>query len=153
MNQIGFCIDYLKKNINLKKAIIYNCAIGDLEQKKKLFCPTNSGNSSFINKTSISRNPDGTKINGEFPKSTKTEIVNVKTLDSFRIKEIDFIKIDVQGFEPEVLRGGEKTFKNNNCVVCIEDSRHYNSQAINLLMSWGYKIVDKVVKEIILINN
>ena len=33
----SFCIDYLKKNINLKKAIIYNCAIGDLKQTKKLF--------------------------------------------------------------------------------------------------------------------
>ena len=149
----SFCIDYLKKNINLNKAIIYNCVIGDLKQTKKLFCPINSGNSSFINKTKIGYNPDGTKINGEFPKDTKTEIVKVKTLDSFGIKKIDFIKIDVQGFEPEVLRGGERTFKSNNCVVCIEDSQSYNSQVINLLMLWGYKIVDKVVKEIILTNN
>ena len=50
------------------------------------------------------------KIIGNFPTNTETQTVEVKTLDSFDLKNVNFIKIDVQGYEFEVLEGGEKLF-------------------------------------------
>lgn len=45
----------------------------------------------------------------------KTELIEVITLDDFvdseKISQIDFIKIDTEGFEMEVLEGGEKTIR------------------------------------------
>ena len=46
-----------------------------------------------------------------------------KTLDSFNLKDIDFIKIDVDGFEYRVLRGAVETIRNNNSVINIELKR------------------------------
>jgi FkbM family methyltransferase len=34
-----------------------------------------------------------------------------RTLDSFGIKDVYFAKIDVEGHEPEVLRGGNDTLR------------------------------------------
>ena len=45
--------------------------------------------------------------------------VNVKTLDSFQLKP-DFIKIDVEGWEYQVLLGGEETIKNARPILLIE---------------------------------
>ena len=46
--------------------------------------------------------------------------VQCRTLDSFNLNNIDFIKIDVDGFEVEVLEGAVETIKRNNAVVVIE---------------------------------
>ena len=46
--------------------------------------------------------------------------VMCKTLDSFNLKDIDFIKIDVDGFEYKVLRGAVKTIRNCSPVINIE---------------------------------
>ena len=73
-------------------------------------------------------------------------------MDSFDLKNINFIKIDVQGYEFEVLEGGKKTFLNNTCVVCIEIERSGYSRINNILYSWGYTMVDKILKETIFVN-
>ena len=46
--------------------------------------------------------------------------VTCKTLDSFNLKDIDFIKIDVDGFEFKVLCGAIETIKNCSPVINIE---------------------------------
>ena len=46
-----------------------------------------------------------------------------KTLDSFNLKDIDFIKIDVDGYEYKVLRGAIKTLRDNNPIINIELKR------------------------------
>jgi len=44
----------------------------------------------------------------------------VITLDSLKLDNVDFIKIDVEGKEPEVLRGAEDTIKRNRPVILLE---------------------------------
>lgn len=44
----------------------------------------------------------------------QTVPVQMKTLDSFNLTNIGFIKIDVEGFEKEVLEGAVRTLENNN---------------------------------------
>lgn len=46
----------------------------------------------------------------------------MRTLDSFRLENIGLIKIDVEGFEKEVLLGGLETLVNNNFPDIIFES-------------------------------
>jgi FkbM family methyltransferase len=45
------------------------------------------------------------------------------TLDSYDFKDIDFIKIDVDGFEDKVIEGAMKTIESNKPVINIEMKR------------------------------
>lgn len=64
------------------------------------------------------RSPDGggngVKVLNENDNNLKKIKVKVKTLDSFNLTNIGFIKIDVEGFEKEVIEGGLETLKNSN---------------------------------------
>tara|TARA_R100000027_G_scaffold62960_1_gene55342 strand:+ start:2523 stop:3122 length:600 start_codon:yes stop_codon:yes gene_type:complete len=46
--------------------------------------------------------------------------VQCRTLDSFGLTNVDFVKIDVDGFEVPVLQGARQTLENNSPVVNIE---------------------------------
>lgn len=101
----------LKKNIGDKSNLI-NKGIGEQEGELQLFFDVN-------NKTSVqaSSNPEILKeIAGTLElESVKIEVI---TLDNF-VKEdrIDLLKIDVEGFELEVLKGAEKLIKDNKIKI------------------------------------
>ena len=73
--------------------------------------------------------------------------VEVKRLDDFNFNHLDFLKIDVEGFELDVLRGGEKTIRHFK-PVCIVEQKPGNAErfgygqteAVSLLKSWGAKL-------------
>ncbi len=74
--------------------------------------------------------------------------VDLITIDAFMIREklpkIDLIKIDVEGFDTEVIKGGLKTFQEFKPDIFIEIYKGINSnpdplETINLLLNIGYK--------------
>lgn len=69
----------------------------------------NSGMSTLINTESL-----------KWKKEKKTEIVQTTTLDSFDLPKIDFIKMDVEGWEENVLEGAEKTILTHRPTIYIE---------------------------------
>jgi|TARA_B100001996_G_scaffold378658_1_gene363166 FkbM family methyltransferase len=74
--------------------------------------------------------------------------IECKTLDSFNLRSIDFIKIDVDGFEAHVLAGALETLKNNEAVLNIEMERLKRSKVCikvrKMLRSVGYNWVNRV---------
>lgn len=53
-------------------------------------------------------------------KSENFEIVDVMPMDRYGLKNVSIIKIDVQGFEINVLRGAKKTIEENRPIIFIE---------------------------------
>lgn len=73
----------------------------------------------------------------------------VYALDNFPLDhKIDFMKIDVEGWELNVLKGAEKTIRRDKPVIVIEQ-KPGNAEvygiarfaALELLNSWGFKVV------------
>ena len=68
------------------------------------------------------------------------------TIDSLGIDDIDLIKIDVEGFEMEVLKGAEKTLGNVQYIMIELNNatKKYGSSNIeieNYIGSLGYKVL------------
>ena len=67
--------------------------------------------------------------------------VPVRTLDSFGLDDVGFMKIDVEGFELEVLRGGRETINRCKPIMYIEDDRIDKRKALRAaIVELGYTI-------------
>ncbi len=85
------------------------------------------------------------------PMKTKHGMRRVRTftLDGFPLeRKIDFMKIDVEGWEKNVLLGGEGTIRRDKPVIVVEqkpnNAERYRGDrfdALNLLKDWGYNVV------------
>lgn len=147
------CIDCLKKNITNSKAEIYSLALGSKDTTGYLYCPESTGGSSLINKTKfLGYNNSGKELWDKFETNVSKQKVEIKTLDSFRLKNISFIKIDVQHYEYEVLKGAIETLKNNDPVICIEEYKDNleDSDEIKFLKLLKFNLIDRIGKEVIL---
>jgi FkbM family methyltransferase len=68
--------------------------------------------------------------------------VEVNTLDSYGLfSDVDFIKMDVEGYEPNIIRGAIKTIESNWPVILCEINRG-DFTAKELLESMGYELTD-----------
>lgn len=74
--------------------------------------------------------------------------VESRTLDSFALTDIDFLKIDVEGYELPILQGGEETIRREKPVMVIEQkpgdhTTRYGRgthDALDLLKQWGGQV-------------
>lgn len=99
----------------------------------------------------------GEKSSGDAHVNTFKSDIPLRTLDSFELPGVDFLKIDVEGFELFVIRGGERTIKSCKPVIIIEQKkdcaeRYGQSRfaATELLESWGAKKVYSMAGDICL---
>ena len=97
---------YDTKNINL-----YKYACGEETGELTMHISSNEGASSSIlePKLHLEIHPD-VEFNNK-------EVVQVEQLDKFKIHNSDFLNVDVQGYELNVLKGGEETLSRINFIV------------------------------------
>ncbi|AXQ68647.1 methyltransferase [Caulobacter phage CcrPW] len=90
--------EYLPFNVDLKRMTHFLCALGD--------------------------EPGTIKMSGGTHKQfgPKQHVAPCFTLDSFGLQDIDYIKIDVEGFEKKVLIGGWATIDRCRPVIVIEQN-------------------------------
>lgn len=80
------------------------------------------------------------------------------TLDSFNFFNVDFIKIDVEGSELNVLRGGEHTIRKWKPVIIVEQKPGHaqrfgfgEKDAVPYLESLGYKMIKEMSGDFIMV--
>jgi FkbM family methyltransferase len=67
------------------------------------------------------------------------EAVDIRSLDSLNIPQANFMKIDVEGFEVEVLKGAGETIKRCKPVVMVEVFETNRPEVEVLMQGYGYK--------------
>lgn len=84
-------------------------------------------------------------------------IADMRTLDSFELDEVDFIKIDVEGWEHFVIRGGAETIQRCKPALIVEqkpdNAEHHGLTqfgAVRLLEKWGARRVWELSGDIVM---
>lgn len=127
-------IKQLRRNINLNKLnniVVEPVALSNHVGELNLYVPSleyTEGSSSAAQVW----NPGNWKNIGTVP---------VNTLDSlFQGKQLDFIKIDIQGSELEALEGASKIIGSFQPIILCEIDKRHITDVLELVKSWNYKI-------------
>lgn len=109
-------------------AFLYPCALGAASGKVALEVPPGSSG--------------GTHVSGAGE-------ITMRTLDSFNLRDVDFLKIDVEGLELQVLQGAIDTLKRCRPTVIVEQKAHTpggqkhlaggGTPAVDFLLAMGAK--------------
>jgi FkbM family methyltransferase len=116
--------------------------------------PVALGNeNSFVSMNVELENTGATHVSNKTDDSNKVEL---KKLDEYEFNDIDFIKIDVEGYENQVVLVAKETLLRNKPIIIVEQkgfSDRFNEtqfEAIDTLKSYGAKVIDQIVKDYIL---
>jgi FkbM family methyltransferase len=121
---------------------VHHCALGAQEGMATLHQISEDGGGSTLDPNIAARhitNSTGTLVG--------TENVQMRTLDSFKLTNIDFLKIDVEGYELEVIQGAIHTLSNNYFPPFIFEAwteewfRPKREQLFNYLTTLGYVVI------------
>jgi FkbM family methyltransferase len=127
-------IDCFRRNLagvtdrQTKRVYLYDYALGYVEGKLHIgTTPDNSGNAHILT------HGHGIEI-------------KVKRLDDHVFQDVDFIKIDVEGFELDVIKGGKTTILAHKPVMVVEQKPGHGQRygvsdraAVDQLLAWGYR--------------
>jgi FkbM family methyltransferase len=131
--------EFFKKNIPHENVELLPVALGN--------------ENSFVSMNVELENTGATHVSNKTDGLNKVEL---KKLDDYEFTDIDFIKIDVEGYENQVVLGAKETLLRNKPIIIVEQkgfSDRLNEtqfEAIDTLKSYGAKVIDQVVKDYIL---
>ncbi len=108
-------------NVDLSRVTHFNCALGDIQSKIKMYGGMHT-----------------------LRPEIEAKMHRCFTLDQFNLQDIDYLKIDVEGFEKKVLLGARDTIEKYNPVIVIEQNhviieggRQFD--ALEYIQSIGYE--------------
>jgi FkbM family methyltransferase len=136
--------EILKNNVSELNANItgYCVALGNKNQNVNMFLSSNNLESSSVLKPKVhlDLHPE-VVFSGE-------EAVEMKRLDDFLFNNYNFINLDVQGYEMEVLKGAEKTLEYVDYLYCevnrneVYEGNAYIEEIDNYLSNYNMRRVE-----------
>jgi len=124
------------------RAIVHGVALSNVQGRASLFVPLADDGSELH----LAGNLKNT--HPQFQRQRMIE-VQLETLDSYRLRDVTFIKIDVEGSELEVLEGGRATIAREKPVLLLEllSGTYSDPLAITRQVCEGYGYEAFVVHE------
>ena len=125
------CMNYNLKQRNVENVTTYPYGLGAREESVSIKT-TNKSFSTHVNPS---------QREGNIP---------VKPLDFFNLENVDFIKIDAEGYEPFVAQGGIKTIERCQPIILYECKDHpqrygFHADSIRqILAPIGYRMIRKI---------
>lgn len=118
-------------NTHCKNIHVHNEALSSVEGNMELHIPVGEGRM-LLQSASL----------GEIKGKYNSRIVPVKRLDDYMFDGVRFIKIDVEGYETEVLKGAEETITKCMPAMIVEiEQRHLSypmDSVFKMLNAYGY---------------
>lgn len=131
-SEISACLQ--KNTEDLPNVEVFNCGLGNEQAQRRLVMYGNDGRSTYreVPIETLVKHKSTFRVQG-------TEII---TLDSLNLKDVDFIKMDVEGYEKEVVQGSLRTIARCKPVIIAEQkagviSLKYIPAALELM---GYEL-------------
>lgn len=123
---------------------MHTVALGEVETQTEILLHERNGGHNHL--AHYNKNP---RANQE--RSTKnTCTVDVKRLDDFDFERVDFIKIDVEGYEKFVLEGAQATIQRERPLLQLEivakqcfKFNYFAEDMIDWIRSWDYRVASK----------
>jgi FkbM family methyltransferase len=148
------CLNFKKVYAFEPVEIFRECFKKNIPHENVELLPVALGNeNSFVSMNIELENTGTTHVSSITNNSNKVEL---KKLDDYGYSNVDFIKIDVEGYENQVVLGAKETLIRNKPIIIVEQkglSDRFNEnkfEAIDTLKSYGARVIDQVVKDFIL---
>jgi len=132
----------LKENVEkfqMNNVVVYDFGLGESSKSIDL----------DISRGTFGTHVDPNKNSGDIP---------IKPLDELKLTDVDFIKLDCEGYEPFIIHGAEKTIKTYSPVILMERKGHTERwgldkyEPVNILKRWGYQEVVSYRKDCIMVR-
>ena len=129
----------LQQNVNMEKVDLRALALGSSEGMIDMIITEENTGHSHVDPNSIGQ--------GSIP---------MVTLDGLQLRKFDYVKIDCEGYEYEILLGAENSMKEYRPITVIEQKFHQDvghengSEAYDLLRSWGAVELARVRNDVIM---
>ncbi len=150
---------YLEKNLKkiINNMVLYNLALSDVNGTSELKLPIRSKSIFKNNIEELFKLGAATMHPKNTIENFKKVPVKMKKLDDIEINnQIGFIKIDVEGHEKNVLKGGLKTIKNNKPILLIEIEEKHTKEpiedTINFMKTYNYNAYVYIDKKLVDFN-
>lgn len=147
------CLQYNTKDLN--NVEIHNLAIGEKAGTAELYINPRNPGSNVIGSEETQSVIDsrwGNKLRLDFQKKKEPIIVETRSIDSYNFDEVDFIKIDTEGYNIEPLQGMKDTLQRCSPLIMLEQLRTKKGTAKKIsktacdefLSELGYKLIKTI---------
>ena len=138
-------------NVTAENVVLHPSALGSADGSATMVLYPNCTMHAHIIATAVDHHPDAKSAQGSVD-------VPVTTLDSFEFDDVDFLKIDAEGFELDVLKGAVETLKRCKPVIIVEQKAHNGSRygyddraALPFLHAMGARVAAEKARDYVLV--
>ena len=135
--------DLFVLNVDMSKVDLRRHALGDKDDIVDIEIPLETTGNAHV---AIGKRHPGTRHVPHPDAQRVVKDVQVNRLDDIEgLDDVGFIKIDVEGFERQVVQGGENLIRRAKPIIVVEQKKnesaygHEEDAAAKLLQSWGMK--------------
>jgi FkbM family methyltransferase len=131
--------DCLRKNVPATNLTLHDCALGKECTRVNMIVTEGNTGHSHVDSSSFGQGQ-----------------IEMRTLDTMNLPQANYIKLDCEGYEHNIVLGGEHYIKACRPIIVVEQKFHKdtgivdNGETVELLKTWGAKLLQQVKHDLIM---